>query len=305
MAFNDVVDLVEHAVSRGVNLFDTGSYNSGLHDEVLDADIVLGRALRESSLHREDYLLAQKLWTWNIHREPLIDSFTADIKRVGLERADVLVFGHYKQTFEDDFGLMVEKAVRGAAEIIEACLADTWGACDWPVDVMRRAWRIATDGGLPRPQFEHLKYSLARRVIAEGEPFEALFAESGIALQPSFVFEGGLLAGSTSSRPTHLAIPWPMPRTVTETHIVPGIHDYQPRLSEVADRLGLAVAQFSLAFTLTNPHTTNVLIGSTGRDQLDQNIEAVRFAEEHGDAIRVAAEEFCMDVGLVNPHSEP
>lgn len=303
MEHDAAVELAQYAIDRGVTLFDTGNYNSGMHNEGLDADIVLGRVLRETGLPRSSYQVALKLWLWNAREEALRTSFERDLDRVGIDRAEVLAFGHYAQNYPEDYGIVVEDAVVAAAELIAAGLADSWGACNWPVDIMRRADEFAVAEGLPRPQFAQLKYSLARRAIVEGHPYRRLFDDSEISLQASFMFEGGWLADKKSSRPEHENIGWAP--GVTETHIVPGIQAHLPRIREVAADFGVSVAQFALAFCFTNPDTSNALLGATRLAQLAENIAAVEFARREGPAIRAAAEEFRIDFGVIDPRSDP
>jgi aryl-alcohol dehydrogenase-like predicted oxidoreductase len=51
-------------------------------------------------------------------------------------------------------------------------------------------------------------------------------------------------------------------------------------LSLVADRLGIKMAQLSIAWCLKNPHVTSVILGATSKEQLLDNLQSIETASK-------------------------
>jgi aryl-alcohol dehydrogenase-like predicted oxidoreductase len=48
------------------------------------------------------------------------------------------------------------------------------------------------------------------------------------------------------------------------------------KLKPIADKLGSNLASLSIAWCIKNPNTTTAILGATNRDQLTQNLEALK-----------------------------
>ncbi|MGH8963659.1 MAG: aldo/keto reductase [Jatrophihabitantaceae bacterium] len=280
------VPLLQDAVTAGVNLFDVGWYNFGPHVEDADTDILFGRLVRQAGLVRTDYLLAEKLWLWNWPAQPLVDQLRDALARVGTDHADLAVLGDYLTELD------VPRVVTEAAGLVGDGLARGWAVNNWAADDLAAAICFAAAEGMPSPVLAQLKYNVCRRSIPEGAPYRRLFAECGLGLQPSDVLEGGILAGHANPSRRIGADPG---------GIRDGIRDAAGRVATLAREFGVSPAQVAIAFVLTHPATTSVLVGVSRPEQLLDNLAAVQFAAEHGDVLRERLANLWLDRDLVEP----
>ncbi|KAG6974721.1 hypothetical protein JG688_00002909 [Phytophthora aleatoria] len=66
-------------------------------------------------------------------------------------------------------------------------------------------------------------------------------------------------------------------------NIVPDFRDRVVKtfeLQKIADKLGCSLAQMAIAWCVSNPNASTVMLGARTRKQLDENLEAIRFVEK-------------------------
>lgn len=263
------------ALAAGMTSFDVAHYDMGPHAEQAVTDLRFRAAVEAVGLAREDYTLCGKLWLWEYPRIGFREQLDVALKRVGTDHADEVVVGDHLEPLE------VERVVEDVNELIEAGRFTHWGVNNWHVDETRLALDHAQRHGLRGPAFAQLKYSTARRSMAEGAPYAELF-ERGLGLQASDVFEGGILAGKLS----------PTRKIGADVGGIRGaIMESYPRLERAAHELGGTPAQLALAFTLTHPACGSVLFGASSPQQLRGDIAALELLERVGAAaLRAACE---------------
>ncbi|RKT54803.1 aldo/keto reductase [Saccharothrix australiensis] len=271
MDFGDAVTLLWRAVDAGVTLFDVAHYNMGPHAEQARTDIIFGEAVRAAGIAREDYHLCGKLWLWEYPAAGFEQQLTTSLDRIGVDKADSVVVGDYMSPPD------IPSIVTDVAEQIRAGRFDVWGVNNWIAADLAEALAFAEREGMPAPVFAQLKYSIARRSMAEGEYYGGHFAAGRLALQASDVFEGGILAGRKFPERKIGADPGGIRDAIRET---------ADRVAEVAARHDATAAQVALAFCLANPAVANVLFGVSRLSQLEDNLGALRLAAEHGAELR-------------------
>jgi aryl-alcohol dehydrogenase-like predicted oxidoreductase len=285
MEFGDAVTLIRTAFEAGITLFDVGHYNFGPHVEGSDTDLLFGRIVRAAGIARSEYLLSEKLWLWDYPRRSLADQLDESLERVGATHADLVVLGDFSGPVD------LRRVVAEVGELIAAGRVRQWGVNNWAADDLRFVHDFAVSESLETPVLAQLKYSLCRRSIADGEPYRRLFAETGIGLQASDVFEGGILAGGTPGR-----------RIGADTGgIREAITAAAPRVAEIAAEFGATPAQLAIGFCLTHPSVVSVLFGASRLDQLVDDLGAIQLVREHGEAIRERVGDLWLDRGVVAP----
>ncbi|MFT4230399.1 MAG: aldo/keto reductase [Microbacterium sp.] len=272
MGSDEAVAMIRRAVQADAGFFDVAYYNTGPHAENSKTDILFGRALRQSGVARDDVFLCGKLWLWDWPAQGFRAQLEESLERAGLDRFDTLVVGDYLHAPD------MAKLVADVNELIADGLVASWGINNWVIDDTRAALDAAASAGLVPPTFAQLKYGIARRSMAEGEPYGALFRDGVLALQASDVFEGGVLLGRTPQRKIGAD--------------VGGIRDRiavaAAEVARVAAGFDATPAQVAIAFCLANPATANVLFGASRPAQLESNLGALRLAAEHGTELRAA-----------------
>ncbi|MBB5953653.1 aryl-alcohol dehydrogenase-like predicted oxidoreductase [Saccharothrix tamanrassetensis] len=280
MDFDDAVALLRRAVDAGVTLFDVAHYNMGPHAEQARTDIIFGEAVRAAGIAREDYHLCGKLWLWEYPTTSFEQQMTTSLERIGIEKADSVVVGDYMSPPD------IPSIVTDVAEQIRAGRFDTWGVNNWVASDLATALEFAEREGLTPPAFAQLKYSIARRTMAEGEFYGGYFSSGRLALQASDIFEGGILAGRKFPERKIGADPG---------GIRDAIREAADKVAEVAARYDASAAQVAIAFCLTNPAVANVLFGVSRLSQLEDNLGALRLAADHGAELRAALDPLWTD----------
>ncbi|SEQ99379.1 aldo/keto reductase [Actinokineospora terrae] len=277
---DDAVALVHRAIGAGVTLFDVAHYNMGPHAEQARTDIIFGEVTRAAGLAREDYHLCGKLWLWEYPTTSFEQQMTTSLDRIGTDRADSVVVGDYMSPPD------IAQIVTDVNEQIRAGRFAHWGVNNWVAADLQRALDFAAAEGMAPPIFAQLKYSIARRTMAEGPFYQPHFTDGRLALQASDVFEGGILAGRKFPERKIGADPGGIRDRIREA---------ADTVAEVAAAHGVTAAQVAIAFCLLNPAVSNVLFGVSRIEQLEDNLAAIRLADEHGPALRTALDPLWAD----------
>ncbi|GAB3499725.1 aldo/keto reductase [Amycolatopsis cihanbeyliensis] len=291
MRFTDAVAMMRYAVDSGINFFDVGYYGGLVVDgkRVPESftDVLFGQIMRAAGVPRENYLLSAKLWVNNYQEQSLSEQLDELLLRVGTEYADFAVLG-------DIAGLQPDlpRLVEDLGDLIARGKLGSWGVNNWSCTDIRSAHEAAMAAGVTGPQLAQLKYSVVRRSIADGTPFGELTRDIGLTLEASDVLEGGMLAGNLDPE-----------RMIGKDPggIRGGIAGAAERLAEIARSFDATPAQAAVAFCLTHPATSTVLFGASRQEQLTENIEAVRLAQQHGAELRAAVDELWLDREAVDP----
>jgi aryl-alcohol dehydrogenase-like predicted oxidoreductase len=154
------------------------------------------------------------------------------------------------------------------------------GFSNLPAWLAMKALAYAEAHGLARFVSAQMYYSLAGRDIER--EIVPLAQDQGIAILPWSPLAGGLLSGKfdldkpgpAGARRTAFDFP-PVDRTRTATVL--------KALRAVSEATGIPVARIALAWLLTRPFVTSVIIGAKSRQQLDDNLASVdvRLSHEH------------------------
>lgn len=295
MRFEDSVRMLRLAVDSGIDFFDVGRYGGfpigdGKFAPEGFTDVLFGRIMQAAGVAREDYRISAKLWLMGLDVAPLGTQLDGLLFRLGTDYADYTVLGDI--WFE---GLDMRRLVGDLGELIASGKLRGWGVNNWSVKDLRAAHEAAVSLGLPGPTMAQLKYSIIRRSIADGEPFNELCEQTGITLQASDVMEGGILAGKVNPA-----------RAIGQDPggIQSAAKDIAVRLAELAVDFDATPAQLAIAFCLTHPHITTVLFGATSVQQLTDNMAAVELAERRGTQLRAAVADLWLDRELIDPSGD-
>lgn len=288
VGFDDVVTTLATALDAGVTLFDVGIYGPLTKGEEA-TDAIFARAMARTGASRGNYRLAVKGWLPSDPTQPahLRRQVEQLLDRQSTDHADYLVLGDLMHDLQD-FSPLLEQIedLRGEG------LVRHWCVNNWSADQVRRIRAQALAAGLPSLEYAQHKYGITRHSVAEGEPFRTLSQETGLTLQASDTFEGGLIFETTTSRMIGGDI----------GAIQSRVRRARPRLAQVAADLDTTVAALAIAYPLTNPHTSSVLIGSRTPAQTAANLGAFELLRRCSAAeIRAACQEFWFDRDTIDP----
>jgi voltage-dependent potassium channel beta subunit len=269
---NDVAfECMSAALEHGVNFFDNAEGYAGG-----DSEVVMGNVIKKAGWRREDLVVSTKIF-WGgkgpndtgLSHKHVIEGVNNALKRFQMEYVD-LVFCH-----RPDPNTPIEETVRAMDIVIKQGKAFYWGTSEWSADEIRSAYGIAREFGLTPPLMEQPQYNLLHRERFEKE-YALLYRDIGLGTTIFSPLASGLLTGKyqqgipDESRASVKGYEW-LKDSVTNTERLAKV----ARLQEVANQLGVSLAQMSLAWCLKNPNVSTVITGASRASQVHENMKAL------------------------------
>lgn len=273
----EVEKIVGTALDAGVNFIDTADvYSEG------ESEKLLGGALRSLGRPREQVVVATKVRgrvgpgpnQVGLSRAHIFASIDASLKRLGLEHVDLY------QIHGVDPSTPIEETVRALDDVVRSGKVRYVGFSNLPAWLAMKAIAFADANGLARFQSAQMYYSIAGRDIER--EIVPLAQDQRIAILPWSPLAGGLLSGKFDPEK-----PGPEGARRTSFDFPPVNRERLPRvltaLRNVAEATGTSVARTALAWQLTRPFVTSIIIGAKTREQLTDNLAAgeVKLSAEH------------------------
>jgi aryl-alcohol dehydrogenase-like predicted oxidoreductase len=259
-------DLVARALDAGVNFFNTAdAYADGA------SETMLGKAI---GARRRDVVIATKvgnrmgpaLIRQGLSRGHIIGAAEDSLRRLGTDYIDVYLV-HRLDPYTP-----VEETLGALDELVRSGKVRYIGFSNWPAWLAAKSVGVQREGGWARFRAAEMMYSLVGRDIeADIVP---LAEDAGIGVMAWSPLAGGFLSGKyTRANPTGGG------GRLTGFDLIPFDHERGYDLVEQLRGIGTAhqatVAQVALAWLLTRPVVSSVLIGASRPDQLADNLGAV------------------------------
>lgn len=262
-------DLVKASIDAGINFFDTADiYSHGASEQTL------GQSFKNLGIARNEIVLATKVASRmgqgrndvGASRGHIMDAVEASLRRLQTDHIDLY------QIHATDAVTPVEETLRALDDLVRQGKVRYIGVSNW------QAWRIATALGvsarLDLERFATLQayYSIAGRDL-ERELQPLLEAEK-MGLLVWSPLAGGLLSGKFSRDDQS---PEGSRRTSFDFPIVDKERawDVIDVLKPIAQAHGSSPARIALAWLLSKPVVTSVIVGAKRLSQLEDNIAAV------------------------------
>ena len=238
----------------------------------------MGNVIKELGWRRESIVVSTKIF-WGgdgpndtgLSHKHVIEGVNNALKRLQMDYVD-LVFCH-----RPDPNTPIEETVRAMDIIIKQGKAFYWGTSEWSAAEILRADGIARQYGLTPPTMEQPQYNMFTRERFERE-YAPLYSELGYGTTIWSPLASGLLTGKyndgipSDSRASLEGYEW-LQRGITPER-VEKVRALQP----IADELGCSLAQFALAWCLTNPNVSTVITGASRPQQVTENMKALEIA---------------------------
>jgi aryl-alcohol dehydrogenase-like predicted oxidoreductase len=281
----EVETLVGTALDGGINFIDTADvYSEG------ESERLVGGALKALGRPRDQVVVATKVRgrvgpgvnQVGLSRGHILDGIDASLRRLDLDHVDLY------QIHGVDPSTPIEETVRALDAVVRSGKARYVGFSNLPAWLAMKAIAFAEANGLARFQSAQVYYSIAGRDI---EREIAPMAQSeGLAILPWSPLAGGLLSGKfdpnakgpEGARRSSFDFP-PVDRAR-----LPGVLG---ALRKVSEATGTSVARTALAWQLTRPFVTSIIIGAKKKEQLVDNLAAVelRLSPDHVKALDEAS----------------
>jgi aryl-alcohol dehydrogenase-like predicted oxidoreductase len=267
---NAATAIVERALKAGVNFIDTADVYSEGYSEIL-----LGQALRDLSVKREDVIVATKVRgrtgpgpnAVGLSRGHIMDQVAGSLKRLQLDHIDLY------QIHGFDAATPIEETLRAFDDLVSRGLVRTIGCSNMAAWQIMKALGISSAKGYARFETVQAYYTIAGRELER--EIVPLVEDQGLGVMVWSPLAGGLLSGkftrkgSTSNDARRLVFDFPPVNRERAYDIVDA-------MAPIAEAHGVSVAQIALAWLLQRAGVMSVIIGAKTIAQLDDNLAAVK-----------------------------
>ena len=264
---------MKYAYDKGINFFDNAeAYASGASEKIM------GEVLSDIGLKRDTYIVSSKVF-WGgqavtqrgLNSKHIRDACDSALKRLQVDYLD-MYFCH-----RPDFHTPVEETVRAMDVLVKQGKILYWGTSEWSADRIREAYSIAYQYGLTPPSMEQPQYNMFHREKLEKEYLE-LFSSEGLGTTIWSPLASGILTGKYNEgipKGSRMTLPdYKFLRDGLESK--KGAENIKKviKLSKIAEKLDISMAQLSIAWCLKNKNVSTVILGATTTKQLDEYIKA-------------------------------
>lgn len=265
---SEVDTLVGTSLDAGVNFIDTADvYSEG------ESERLLGQALASLGRPREQLIVATKCRgrtgpgpnQVGLSRAHILNAVDASLARLGLDYVDLY------QVHGVDLETPIEETVHALDDVVRSGKVRYVGYCNQPAWLTMKALAHADAHGHARFVSAQMYYSLAGRDIER--EVVPMAEDQGLAILPWSPLAGGLLSGKFDPDKKG-----PEGARRSSFDFPPVDRDRLPRvlaaLRGVSSETGHSVARVALAWQLTRPFVTSVIIGAKTKEQLEDNLAA-------------------------------
>jgi aryl-alcohol dehydrogenase-like predicted oxidoreductase len=262
-------ELVKAAIESGINFFDTADvYSDG------ESEQTLGQSFKNLNIARKDVVIATKVFgrvgpgrnDVGASRGHIMDAIDASLRRLQTDHIDLY------QIHANDFVTPVEETLNALDTLVQQGKVRYIGVSNWQAWKIAKALGISDARNLARFVTLQAYYSIAGRDL-EREIVSLLEAEK-IGLLVWSPLAGGLLSGKFSrnkqkaegARRSEFDFP------IADKERTWRILDV---MAPIAKTHACSSARVALAWLLTKPVVTSVILGAKRIDQLQDNLAAV------------------------------
>ena len=272
-------ELMSIAYDNGVNFFDNAEvYALGQSEEMM------GRVLKKKNWDRTSYTISSKaFFGWRgknnkpnqtgLSRKHLFEACHEALKRLQTDYLD-LYFCH-----RPDPTVPIEEVVWTMHNLIQQGKVLYWGTSQWSGAEIMEAHRVAQQYHLIAPVMEQPQYNMFERFKMEMD-YLPVFQNVGLGTTIWSPLAAGFLTGKYNNgfpEGSRLAIKgfeWLKERWIQEEKIKKAV-----AIGELARELEVPMASLAIAWTIKNPNVTTAILGATRKEQLDENLQALKVVD--------------------------
>jgi aryl-alcohol dehydrogenase-like predicted oxidoreductase len=263
---DNAIACVHRALDRGITLLDTANiYGRGA------AERVLGEAL--AGIRRDSYVLATKLYfpmsstDRGLSRAQIFKQLDASLARLAVSYVDLYQCHRY------DADTPLEETMTALSDVVKMGKVRYIGFSEWPIDRVQAALgMLGTEKFVSsQPQYSLLHRGPERELI----PLSARSGISQIVWSPlaQGVLSGKYAPGGALPRDSRAADAT-MNGFLNHAWLARPVLEAVQALKPLAERAGLTLSQFALAWVLRQPNVAAAIVGASRPDQVDENAAA-------------------------------
>lgn len=253
-------EILDRARDGGITLFDTAeAYGGGA------SETILGQWLKERR-HRQNCVVATKV-NGVLTRERVIESAEASLKRLQTDQIDLF------QLHDWDATTPMEETLEALSVLVDSGKVRCIGCSNWNAEQLSTSFECCAAAGLHPLSSVQPPYNLVQRTIESD--LIPLCSKHDIGILSYSPLGAGFLTGKyrrggeVPSGSRFDVIPGHQPIYFTDEG-----YTVVERLQRVAEQTGRSMVDLALAWTLSRPGITSVLIGARNTSQVDQAFAA-------------------------------
>lgn len=261
--------IVKSCVDNGINFFDTADiYSEGGSEEIL------GQSFRNLDIQRKDVVIATKCYgrvgpgynDVGASRKHIMDAVDASLRRLQTDYIDLY------QIHGSDPVTPIEETLRALDTLVNQGKVRYIGCSNWPAWKLQRALDVSEFKNYARFDSLQAYYSIAGRDLER--ELIPLMENSKTGLLVWSPLAGGLLSGKFSRENQK---PENSRRSTFDFPLVDKERTWKilDVINPIAKAHGCSAARIALAWLLTKPVVTSVIIGAKNITQLEDNIGVV------------------------------
>ncbi|MFZ0388233.1 MAG: aldo/keto reductase [Solirubrobacteraceae bacterium] len=261
---------IDICVDAGINLIDTADvYSRGAAEEIV------GEVIGSHPSRRDELLLATKVRMRmgegpnmeGLSRQHVIEGCEASLRRLRTDHIDLY------QVHEWDGSVPLEETLAALDQLVRDGKVRYVGVSNYAGWQLMKALGISQRDGLARFVSQQVYYSLQER-SAEYELIP-LATDQGLGTLVWSPLAGGLLSGKyrrgqDAPEGSRRFAGWDEPPVYDQDKL----YDTIETLVEVGEAHGVSAAQVALAWLLTRPTVSSVIVGARTDEQLADNLKA-------------------------------
>ena len=260
----------QQALDAGINFLDTADmYSDGASEEVL------GRALKDLGVKREQVVIATKLFNptgaspneRGTGRKHVRHAIENSLRRLGKDYVDLYQIHRYDQSTQ------MEETLDALSSLVDEGKVLYLGASSMAAWKFARFLYLADRYGLRRFVSMQNHYNLVYR--EEEREMIPLCREEGIGLIPWSPLARGFLAGNRNATGEGVTTRGKTDDFAQKLYYQPCDFQVVDRVKEVATEMGVGPAQVALAWMLGKEGVSAPIIGATKAHHLDDAIKAL------------------------------
>jgi aryl-alcohol dehydrogenase-like predicted oxidoreductase len=277
LSASEAETMVGTSLDAGINFIDTAdAYSEG------ESEKLLGAALGSLKTPRDQVIIATKVRLRTgpgpnqvgLSRSHIFNSIDGSLRRLKTDYVDLY------QIHGVDIDTPIEETMRALDIIVRSGKVRYIGFCNLPAWYAMKAIAFAEEQGINSFVSAQMYYSVANRDIEREVVPMAM--DTNLAILPWSPLAGGLLSGKFD-----LEKPGPENARRTKFDFPPVDKERTKKVLKemraVSEEMGISVARVALAWLLTRPFVTSVIIGAKTREQLMDNLAAsdAQMSSEH------------------------
>jgi len=204
-----------------------------------------------------------------VARKHVVEGAKASLKRLELDYVDV-IYCH-----RPDPHTPIEETVRAMNFVIDQGWAFYWGTSEWNAADIIEACEIADRLGLIRPVVEQPQYNILERSRVDFD-LASLYKKYKLGLTVWSPLSMGILTGKYSAgKPEGSRYASPAFQVGWVQEGFAEKVEAADKLQPIASELGCSLAQMAIAWALSNPNVSTILLGASRPEQLEETLKAV------------------------------